>query len=278
MLNRLRKGLRLGSRWRGFREYAKDLGTVGALRCLIEQRRAARHREGDGVYRLRPRMARRPVLIRRRTSDFDVFAQVFLSRHYDGLELADPRDVQLIVDCGANAGYSAAYFLSRFPQARLIAVEPEPSNAAMLRRNLQPYGDRAQVVEAGIWSRSTGLAIAEAPYRDGKEWSKQVRETRPDEPCDLRGVDLGSLIAGSGFNRISILKMDIEGAEAVVFRENYESWLGKVDAMAIELHDDSMFGRASDVFHQAIADQGFEVSQAFDLTICKRKRPSPSQS
>ena len=220
MMNSPRSSSRLLRRWRSFRDYAANLGIVGATRCLIEQRRAARDGERTGVYRLRPKSASRPLLIRRRSSDFDVFAQVFLSRHYDSLESTDPREVKLIVDCGANAGYSAAFFLSRYPDARVIAVEPESSNVDMLKRNLEPYGDRAQVVHAGVWSRPAGLAISEIPYRDGKEWSTQVRETRPGEPCDLRGVDIDSLIADSGFDRISILKMDIEGAEAVVFREN----------------------------------------------------------
>src|SRR5262249_7612430 len=102
------------------------------------------------------------------------------------------------------------------------------------------------------------------------QWSKQVRLCRPEEKGDFDGIDIGSLLASSGYERVSILKMDVEGAEAVVFGENHQSWLGRVDAIAIELHDDSIFGRGSKVFFSAINGQGFRVSQSGELTICRR--------
>jgi hypothetical protein len=75
----------------------------------------------------------------------------------------------------------------------------------------------------------------------------------------------------SGFERVSILKIDIEGAEAEVFAAEC-SWLERIDTLAIELHEDSMFGNGRAVFTQAIADTDFELSTRGDLTICQRKR------
>jgi hypothetical protein len=81
-------------------------------------------------------------------------------------------------------------------------------------------------------------------------WNDIVREV-PEEP--------------------SALKMDIEGAEAVVFADpSCQQWLPKTEAIAIELHDDSGFGPASDLFHAAIRDQRFQVSHSGELTICLR--------
>ncbi len=78
-------------------------------------------------------------------------------------------------------------------------------------------------------------------------------------------LDISSLISGSGHDRISILKIDIEGAEAVLFRENYELWLGFVDHIVIELHDDSAFGSASDLFNNAISGYDFSISRFGEL-------------
>ena len=50
--------------------------------------------------------------------------------------LDDLDDIRLVVDCGANVGYASAYFLSHFPQARVIAVEPDDQKFEALRRNL----------------------------------------------------------------------------------------------------------------------------------------------
>ena len=58
-----------------------------------------------------------------------------------------------VIDCGAYVGYSALYFLNRFPQAVVLAVEPSPDNAALYQRNLQPYHERVQVIRATISGR-----------------------------------------------------------------------------------------------------------------------------
>ena len=71
--------------------------------------------------------------------------------------------------------------------------------------------------------------------------------------------------------------MDIEGAEAVVFSENYLSWLDKVDTIAIELHADTIFGNAHEIFFSAIAGRGFEVHCQGDLTICTMPEDRPSR-
>jgi hypothetical protein len=112
--------------------------------------------------------------------------------------------------------------------------------------------------------------LSRTPYRDGREWARQVRLCGPDEEGDLEGIDIGSLLAASGHERISLLKIDIEGAEAVVFSEHCGTWLDRVDTIAIELHDDSSFGSGSGAFHSAIAGRGFRISRSGELTICRR--------
>jgi FkbM family methyltransferase len=215
-------------------------------------------------YCVRTRAARHPLWIRPGTSDLDAFRQVFLEREYAAL--GDVADVDLVVDSGANVGYASAWFLSRYASCRLVAIEPDPGNFALLQRNLAAYGDRVRLIRSGLWSRPCGLKISEAPFRDGREWSVQVRQSRPGETADLTAVDLGSLLAESGATRISILKIDIEGAERFVFAENYESWIDRFDALAIELHDDE----CQRVFGTAIRGQPLAISQAQELTICRR--------
>jgi hypothetical protein len=112
-------------------------------------------------------------------------------------------------------------------------------------------------------------------FRDGGEWTKQVREARSNDANVLPAVTVGALLRESGHQRISILKVDIEGSEAIVFSEGYGSWLSKVDVIVIELHDDSAFGDCARVFHQAISGQGFTVSRVGELTVCRRGPPAP---
>jgi FkbM family methyltransferase len=205
-----------------------------------------------------------PMLCREGSSDFRSFHQIFIEREYSCLD--DAADPQLIIDCGANAGYSAAYFLSRFPRSRVIAVEPDPDNYAFLQRNLAPFGDRVRAIRAGVWSHPTPLKMSEIKYGDGMEWSREVRECKEGEADGLPGVNVGAILQESASSRLSILKVDIEGAEKVVFGSNYESWIDRVENIVIELHDQE----CRKVFQRAMEGRPFQVSQCGELTVCKR--------
>jgi hypothetical protein len=114
------------------------------------------------------------------------------------------------------------------------------------------------------------LKPADILYRDGREWSYQFVECDPTDAAAIPAVDIGTLLRESRAERISLLKMDIEGAEAVVFGASDISWLDRVDNIAIELHDDTAFGDATGIFTAAIAERGFATSRSGELTICRR--------
>jgi FkbM family methyltransferase len=260
LLARLRKKLGLGSALWRLNSWRAGFGVLSALRLV---------RLRGLELKVRPRWAAFPLIVRTQTSDVEVLRQIFVRREYASLD--ELNEVRLVIDCGANVGYSSTYFLSRFPNSTLVAVEPDQSNFDVLKRNLAPYGHRATAIRAGVWSSRRGLKLSDETYRDGREWTRQVRESGPGESADVDGIDIASLLLMTGFERISLLKMDIEGAEAVVFGANVDPWLDRVDNIVIELHDDSSFGRASDVFHRAIAGRGFATSQSEELTICRRQ-------
>jgi FkbM family methyltransferase len=246
------------------------ISELGVAAWASHRRQRARHdlaRPGQ-IVELDSKLVKYPLKCRAHTSDINIFRMILIDREYSCLD--DVTDPGLIIDCGANVGYSSAYFLSRFPRCDLIAVEPFPPNFDVLRLNLAPYGERAKPMLAAVWSHPCRVTPSEIKYRSGLEASKQVRECRPGEEGGLPAVDVGSLLRDSGHDRISILKVDIEGAEAVVFSSNYQGWIDKVDNLVIEIHDDSGFGDCSEIFSRAIAGRGFDVSRCGELTVCKR--------
>jgi hypothetical protein len=66
----------------------------------------------DAVRSIHPVGAIHRLWARTRSSDLHVFSQIFVEREYECLNLFDG---DLILDLGANVGYSSAYFLSRYP-------------------------------------------------------------------------------------------------------------------------------------------------------------------
>ena len=234
---------------------ARTIGPIAAYRYSRAVSAAEAVKHDQAAIWLRPAPLMHPVKIRHGTSDLDVFRQIFCYPEYSCLDCLD--NVGLILDCGANVGYSSAYFLSRYPHARVIAVEPDYGNYCAALENLAAYGERVTVVHAGVWSKPTSLQIREEQYRDGREWTFQVMEVPEGSEGALRGVDIPGLMKLAGDDVISLLKVDIEGAEAEVFSpdSNCRSWLEKVRAIAIEIHDDSVFGDCRRIFFDAIREQ-----------------------
>lgn len=197
------------------------------------------------------------------TSDELVFNQIFIEKEYSSMKhIMNP---EFIIDCGANVGYSAIWFLNQYPNARIIVIEPDSENFALCQKNLLPYGKRVSFVRAGIWPRETGLMVVKEGYKDGREWAVQVRECGSEEEPELHGVEINNLLNYSGCKNIDILKIDIEASEKYLFAENYEPWLGRVNNIAIELHGEE----CEEIFFKAMSSYDYDLSRLGELTLCK---------
>jgi FkbM family methyltransferase len=205
------------------------------------------------LVRLKPDCVLHPVLVRPGTTDADTYFQVLIEKQYSIVPDICP---MTIVDCGANAGYTSAYFLSRFPLARVIAIEPSAGNAAICRENLAPYGNRATVLEAAIWSEA-GILVLDAT--DGNEWGVQVRVT---EQCETGGVKAIN-IADLGLPKIDLLKIDIEGSEKVLFQSRADRWLPSVGSIVIELHGPD----CEAAFTEALSGYDYKWHQQGELSL-----------
>ena len=240
-----------------------NLGLWESLVYLVQKFRNKVTKDARS-FSLFSRFAKCRLICRGGTSDIDVFGQIFVECEYRCLDhIVDP---ELIIDCGANIGYSSVYFLSRFPKAQIIAIEPDPENFALLQKNIAPFGTRAVSICSGIWANEVALVISEAVSGDEREWARTVREAREGEKPTMMARDIGSLLSKSSFERISILKVDIEGSEAAVFGSNYEAWLPKVDNLVIELHGK----KCAQIFQKTIAAENFEISKCGELVLCER--------
>jgi FkbM family methyltransferase len=258
------------NKFTGWIKALEALGLTGA--CLYVLARICNTSYPLGTTLLTSRFAKYALRYRHRTSDLRSFSQIFIDREYACLD--DLETVDLIFDCGAYVGYSSAYFLTRFPNSHLVAIEPDPKNFSILRKNLAPYGNRVELLQMAVWSHPALLVFSETKYRDGQAWTTHVRERKSGEAPSITAIDISKILEQSDRQRISVLKIDIEGAEGVVFQRGggMEKWIDRVDVIAIELHDDSEFGSCSDIFLSSISEQGFQISRHGELTICKRVR------
>ncbi len=115
----------------------------------------------------------------------------------------------LVIDVGANVGF----FTTRFagwvgPSGRVIAIEPEAVNFARLSRR----------IEAGGLAGRVRLIEGAACETEGTVWL----QINPDHPGDhklgsegvpIRGVTLDGIASAEGLPPVSLIKIDVQGAE-----------------------------------------------------------------
>lgn len=172
-----------------------------------------------------------PVWLRSHTTDISVLGELVGSDAYGPLVRAmgtgDDRP-PTIVDLGANTGLAARWIHASFPDARLVCVEPEPGNVAMLRRNLAEV-PTAVVVPACVGGRERLVSLATT----NGEFGFAMHD---DGEGDVAVVTMERVLAEAGVDSIDILKCDIEGAELELF-ESCASWITRVQAAVVECHD-----------------------------------------
>jgi len=173
----------------------------------------------------------RPILLRRWASDLSVFETVFLKREFELPFLKEP---QLIVDGGANVGYSTAYFAKSFPGAKVMAIEPSTDNVALLKLNCGQFRN-VEVIEGGLWPESGYLRISNP---NDPAWSFRCEPTHEGSEGAVRAYSIDEVISRSGMERCSLLKLDVEGAEEQLFSRPGE-WLTRVNAILVEIHNDA---------------------------------------
>ena len=194
--------------------------------------RYLRLRSGGGTagdcFALHFRAHREPAWVRAKSSDILVFEQIFLKEEYRTVSLEDP---SWIMDAGANIGLASLYCLFKYPMVRVLAIEPSPSNFVIMSKNLAPFTIRCILLRAAVW-RETGSVKLRFEGVPKAEWAIQVRT---DDDGDVPAFDVGTLLKQHGIGHLSLLKIDVEGAEEEIFSADI-SWLAQVETMAIELH------------------------------------------
>ena len=195
-----------------------------------------------------------PFYLRCRTSDIQTFEQVFIKQDYDFEVVKYPK---VIVDAGANIGLASIYFTNRYSDSQIIAIEPEMSNYEMLKKNVTPYNNVIPL-NAALWDKNEEVNVVDPGF--GK-WAFMTQGENCQEESlgimchKVRGMTVGKIMEDNGLEKIDILKIDIEGAEREVFRDA-SSWVGRVDAMIVELHDSRKPGCNSSFID---GSKGFDV-------------------
>jgi FkbM family methyltransferase len=157
-------------------------------------------------------------------------------------ELVAPAEIHTIVDCGANIGITALYFAHIYPKARILSIEANPHNFALLTQNTKAVS-RIEPIHACIVPTprpSVRFSI------EGPAWGGHIVE---QGGIEVPAVTLDEIIASHGLSRVDLLKVDIEGAEEAVFSSG--AYLGRVQHVIAELHGGYSYATFQDAMLRA---------------------------
>ena len=139
-------------------------------------------------------------------------------------------DTPYIIDCGSYIGTSILFFKTQYPNAKILAFEPDNSNFELLNNNIKNWDLKdIEIQNAAIWIDNLGVNF----IADGNMASKidESNNTAHNENQKTKSVRLKDLLT----EKIDFLKIDIEGAEYEVLVD-CESKLSFVENLFIEYH------------------------------------------
>ncbi len=229
---------KISLRMRNFCAYSLEFGFRAACRIIRN------NRGGEAVATINVPGIPTPISYRPGTSDFAVLRQVLGKREGD-VKLANAP--HLIVDAGANIGLVSLLYANKYPDATIIAIEPESENCQLFRRNCSSYKN-ITLIEAALWPHASTLWLSNPT---GQPFSFRVGESGACSP-QVRAVTMSDLLSLGRNKSIDLLKLDIEGAERELFLADADKWLPFVGTIVAELHDRFAPG-CSDAFFAAVA-------------------------
>lgn len=170
------------------------------------------------------------VTLRPFAGDLFVLNEIFLGRVYR-LPAAVLAGAETLVDLGANIGLTSLWLGSQIRPTKVVCVEPNARNIPLLRANLSAL-DAPALVVAGAVARESGSAYFRARTEGwGGLLTPGPRGATEEVPC----FSMASILQMGELERVDILKIDIEGAEAQVLADGPE-WLARVNTLIIEIH------------------------------------------
>lgn len=195
-----------------------------------------------------------------RVPDLIVVSDVYMINVYEALE---PSEGSLIFDIGANIGLFSIKIATQKKTATVIALEPDPENFQMLKRNLELNGIKTVIpINMALDERSGKLEFfvsaanraANSIYRH-EEGMRSVEVEAGTFDYLLRTLDIEK-------NKEMFIKMDVEGAELQILN-GAKSLAAATDVKVVmETHPELV---SQEMIEKRLREYNFSVALSHEL-------------
>jgi FkbM family methyltransferase len=154
-----------------------------------------------------------------------LYQQIFLDEFYD---FNTTKKNPVIVDLGANIGFGVIYWKSKYPDSKILAVEPSVSVYENLLVNINKNEFHSvETLNKAIWFENTQLEFAADEMISGS----LILEKKLPKKYVVSTMKLSEI----NLDEIDFLKIDIEGAENYIL-DDINKILSRVKNVFIEYH------------------------------------------
>ena len=170
---------------------------------------------------------------RGRTEDWIAIREVLVDDEYSCVDRVFPRDANpRVLDLGANIGSFALRVFLRCPAAHVASVEAAYDTFRILEANKQANASLSwDVLNNGVWRDDGPLTL----MRRGISVGHRVVEGVGGDA--VQGISLKTLLGKLGWDRVDLIKMDIEGGEESVVPAALDTFR-RTRVLIIEIHSD----------------------------------------
>lgn len=136
-------------------------------------------------------------------------------------------DKGFVIDCGANIGMSVIYIKQHFPNAEIIAFEPDEINFDLLTKNIKSFGySGVKLYKEAVWKANTTLL-----FSNESSMGSRIEIDNNNNTKEVKASRLKDFIT----RNVDFLKIDIEGAEYEVLKDIADK-LSFVNNLFLEYH------------------------------------------
>jgi FkbM family methyltransferase len=170
------------------------------------------------------------------------------------LALKNPK---VIVDIGAHHGFSTVYFAKAFPDAKIVAVEPNPSNFVLLKANIEHNKCKNIITHNVLLSDISGKS--ESINMDSS--NSFVSFQKDASSLALYTTTLDELVT----EPIDFIKIDVEGFEHKILLGAKRILEKQKPIMEIEIHPKGLIAYGSSMKEFAKTIEKFNYSKYYQI-------------
>lgn len=166
------------------------------------------------------------------------YLEIFKDGIYDHFDLSN---LDVVVDLGANVGVTSEYFINK-GASEIYAVEPMITPYQFMKDNLKvKYGDMVKLRNMAIYGYNGNMKLYTSqtnsevstifPEQAKKHYNEDYKKF--NIPC----YTLENFCKNEGIDKISLLKIDVEGSEYEIFKSTSKEFFeNRVDRLILEFH------------------------------------------